>query len=150
MLDLSPSCLPSSHETSLEANKWAIIRESTSFDLKANPKGAVAFPSGEYVFVVELRPREMALWQQGHPEHAVKVPVKDTYDRLTVRYISWSKNSPLVEYSGELYQPCPNHPNRCTVASCGFMHSRQKQGRNAAQLHFELLCKNCSCVVNSG
>ena len=73
------------------------------FCLQEVPDGSVKFPTGTHVFVVELRPKEMAVWLQGRPEHAVTVPVKESYNKLRVRHLSFSKESPRVVFGSKLF-----------------------------------------------
>lgn len=64
------------------------------------PSGSSPFPSGPYVFIVEKRPSELAVWLRGHPEEAALVPADPEHTTLAVRPQRWNEDLP-VTYGGK-------------------------------------------------
>ena len=67
-------------------SRFAIFLYTELFRRQSDPFGWVDFREGETVFVIERRPRELAVWLQGHPEEASTVEVGVDHSLLRIRY----------------------------------------------------------------
>lgn len=57
------------------------------------------FVDGEYVFEIERRPGQLAVWLEGHADQPATVPVEDGSDTLRVTVFPPSSDNLPVQFS---------------------------------------------------
>ena len=72
---------------------------TTVLVVQQGPPVVSRFPDGVNEFLVERRPRELAVWARARPAHVATIPVSEASDSLRVKGWRWTRFM-QVDYTG--------------------------------------------------